>query len=163
MELNFVSMRGDAVDEAREIRIVSPRILPGNSDNETEYQYSIYISHQRDGIGFFGSEYPGDDSTGRLHVLRLHPAQIVESVLRIKAKIAPHADGLKFLKDFSYGLICGNKTDKYLKEHVTFIVIVHPDSLRAKEIDFNSSRERFFGHELILAEIELNSKVMKEA
>ena len=118
MALRFEPRMASATDPNFGIEIREPRILPGETPGETEYQYPIFVGGLRLGLGFYGTDEVVnlDGEKMRIARLRLSPDDVLRSILKFKARIDCQDSDFDFLVAFAQGLInvfkigSGNRT-----------------------------------------------------
>lgn len=147
-QIHFVAEDAAAIDVNHGVRMSHPRILPGKTYDESEYQYAISIGDRESGIGFFGEFSRLDESVNR-HVIKLEPALAIDRFLEYQAQLGTREDAFSFLHEFARGLLLVYSSGRGLYKTTQFLVV-------AKETDiklmFGANIENLerFGHSYLI-------------
>lgn len=155
MTLKFESKGSVSIDRLHGIEIRQPRILPGGEPGEVEYQYSILINDESDGLGFYGSYTPSvvDGVSGATSKLLLTPDDVLKHLFGIQAKIGDRDHPFSFLCAFARGLIGVYDSGIFNNENSQFLVLANADDLIRLGVEVPMSHPRTEQGQLILAEL----------
>lgn len=157
MTLKFEAEGSVAIDHQYGIEIRQPRIASGGHSGEVEYQYTILIRQEVDGLGFYGA-----DTTFRINgmnvavsQLLLSPADVLQHVFRIQAKIGNTEAPFTFLCAFARGLIGVYETGIFNYQNSRYVVLAEADVLASFGMDIPVGHPRNVRGQVVLAELNV--------
>lgn len=134
-QIHFVADGATAIDAEHGVRIFHPRILPGATYDESEYQYPVFLGDKETGIGLFGEFSRLSESVNR-HVIKLEPVSAIDRIMAFQSQLGTHEDAFAFLQEFARGLLLVYSSGRGLYKTTHFLVV-------AKEAEF---KQRFGAH-----------------
>lgn len=149
--------RGAAIVEPRYgIEIYRPRLEPGNTPAEVEYQYHIDINGRSDGIGFYGATRSTQSGivSESFAKLSLGPDEILQWFLGARKEIACTDDEYAFIAEFARALILVFKSGSALYTSYHYSVTAREDALIRLGVKVPANVQRN-SEEVVLAELSV--------
>lgn len=158
MPLTFEPQSGAVVDQAADLSICAPRMLPASPpepSDHTEYQFALYRDEDRHGFGLFGWESERESGGGhqRLVVLDLGRDWVIDAALKLKRRLDNTDDDLRFLRDFSKGLLAARALRREPDEDITCQAVTDAQLLAERGIEVPDTLLTRDRHQVLLAEI----------
>lgn len=158
MSLDFVPMRGSAVDLQRGLVIYPPRMLPASPPEDpalTEYQYAFYRGDDRIyGLGLFGSDLVVENEAQRelVFTLDLRRDGVLDAVLEFKRILGNDDEEFAFLKGLARGLVAVFERRADNDEPVRYVAVTDAAMLASRGIQVPDSAWTPSATEIVLAE-----------
>lgn len=131
MTFDFRAEDGFAICDRDALRILLPRVQPGRTEGEAEFEFTIFIGDVRSSVAFVGMQRAPLGQRPAFVDVRLDPARALAQILRIREAVsAPEAPG-EYLRGFARGLLAVHEDGRNLWEDTEFQVSVAPETLTA--------------------------------
>lgn len=141
----FVAAKGSAIDKENALIIYTPRMLPAQSPDNVEYQYSFYRDDDNiDGLGFFGSGLIVNENgrAQQIFTLDLGREGVLNSIFdRLKKSLRNKDDDIRFLKYLAQGLVTVFESRTDNDNEVRYIAITRSDLLASRGINVPAELE----------------------
>lgn len=155
MTLHFVAAHGSAVDSVNGLVIYRPRIEPGATPDEVEYQYTIYKKDgTHSGVGLVGLSAMIEEAgeTVRLLTLNLAKPQAIRSMLRVKQRLGLDGDDFEFIHRLAEGFVRAFESRTDNTEAVHYVALTQEEPLRDLGLVTPADLPRLPHGQVILAE-----------
>ena len=129
--LKFDADGASAVDQEHGIRIEYPRVQPGQSEGEAEFQYPIIINGRNTGIGLF-AEFSRLGSDKNRYVIKFDQVNLIDRALAYRDELGIKSDELEFLREFSRGLVLGYESGRGIYKSTEFLVVAKKSDLKQR-------------------------------
>lgn len=160
MTLHFVAAYGCAVDSANGLVVFEPRMEPGRTPDEIEYQYSINKKDgTREGLGFFGLHVLVEEAgeTVRLFTMKLGQPQVIDSMLKIKERLHIDGDEFEFIHRLAEGFVRAFESETDNTEVIRYVALIQDAPLQDVGLAVPANLPRLPNGQVVLAEIRLEA------
>jgi len=159
MTLHFVAAHGSAVDSINGLVIYRPRIEPGSTPDEVEYQYTIYKNDgTHSGVGLVGLNVMIEDAeTVRILTLNLAQPQAIKSMLRVKQRLGIDGDDFEFIHRLAEGFVRAFESRTDNTEAVHYVALTQEEPLRNVGLVIPADLPRLPNGQVVLAETRLKA------
>ncbi len=149
-KIHFVVDDAAAIDAEHGVRISHPRIQPGATYDESEYQYPISLGDKETGIGLFGEFSRLSESVNR-HVIKLEPAATIDRILDVQSQLGTQEDAIAFLQEFARGLLLVYSSGRGLYKTTHFLVVAKEADIEHRFGPRSQNLERFGDGYLVIS------------
>ena len=158
MPLHFAAAHGSAVDSINGLVIYRPRIEPGSTADEVEYQYTIYKEDgTHSGVGLVGLNVMIEEAgeTVRLLTLNLARPQAIKSMLRVNPRLGIDGDDFGFIRRLAEGFVRAFESRTDNTEAVRYMALTQDAPLREVGLVVPPDLPRLSSGQVVLAETRL--------
>lgn len=160
MTLHFVAALGSAIDSANGLVIYRPRMQPGSTADEVEWQYAIRKEDgTREGLGFFGLHVVIEEAgeSVRLFTMNLGQPQVIKSMLNIKQRLHIDGDDFEFIHRLAEGFVKAFESRTDNTEVVRYVALTEETSLKDVGLIAPAELPRLSNGQVVLAETRLEA------
>ena len=165
MPLHFEAAHGCAVDRGNGLEIYRPRMEPGRSPEEVEYQYPIYQGEKTHGIGCLGLSTVIEENGHpvRLFTLDLGQGGAIDRILKLKQQLQIDGDTFEFVQRLAEGLVkvFQSRTDNTEAAH--YVALIQDAALQEHQISVSDGLARLSNGQVILAEVHVQAHPVEGA
>lgn len=160
MSIHFEAALGSAVDSQNGLVIYEPRMQPGRTPDEVEYQYAIYQGTHRDGLGCFGlsTQIEEDGQPVSLFTLDLGQDWVIDSMVKLKQRFHIEGDVFEFVQGLAEGLVkvFETRTDNTNAAH--YVALTQEAPLRVAGLNVPDPLSHLSNGQIILAEVRVPAR-----
>ncbi len=131
MTFDFRAEDGFAVCDRDALRILLPRVQPGRTESEAEFEFTVFIGDARSSVAFVGVQRPPLGQRPAFVDVRLDPERALAQILRIREAVSAPEAPREYLRAFARGLLAVYEDGRNLWEDTEFQVSVAPETLTA--------------------------------
>lgn len=131
MTFDFRAEDGSAVCDRDALRILLPRVQPGRTEGEAEFEFTIFVGDARSSVAFVGIQRPPLGQRPAFVDVRLDPERALAQIFRIREAVSAPEAPREYLRGFARGLLAVYEDGRNLWEDTEFQVSVAPETLIA--------------------------------
>jgi hypothetical protein len=158
MTFDFRAEDGSAVCDRDALRILLPRVQPGRTEGEAEFEFTILMGDARSSVAFVGFQRPPLGQRPAFVDVRLDPARALAQILRIREAISAPEAPREYLRGFARGLLAVYEDGRNLWEDTEFQVSVAPETLLAMGLEDAAHDVAHEDGRLVLASITVRAR-----
>jgi hypothetical protein len=157
MTIEFRAEDGFAVCDRDALKILLPRVQPGRTEDEAEFEYTVFIGDSRTSVAFVGRQRPPSGQRMAFVDVRLDPERALAQILRIREAVSAPEAPFEYVRGFARGLVAVYEDGRNLWEDTEFQVSVAPETLAAVGIETAAPGAVSGGDRIVLASVTVRA------